>query len=95
MEMFSQLQLGSLETSLYKTICIQKKDHFRKHFSPIQHSVSTEGDTEILVYHIQLKLKSNKDWVVVKSDVENAFNLLERRHMLNQLLSSFRIYTGM
>ena len=72
-----------------KAICLEMKSQFSDHFSPIQHGVTAEGGVELLVQHIQALLDENADWVCLKTDVKNAFNSVSRRHLLEELLSSF------
>ena len=58
--------------------------------------------SERLVHHIQLLLESNPGWVILKSDVKNAFNSISRSHMLKEVRKSFpdiyhhvyQIYSG-
>ena len=57
-----------------KCICAQMKSEFSNFFSPLQHGVSTEGGTDLLLHHIQLLLEANSDWIVLKTDAKNAFN---------------------
>ena len=72
-----------------RAICQQKKELFSSFFCPIQHGVATECGTELIVHHIELLLQHNPDWVVLKSDVRNAFNSISRQQMLEQVVGSF------
>ena len=72
-----------------KSICVQKKDSFIQLFSPLQHGVATKGGTELLVHQVQLLLEENKDWIVLKSDMRNAFNSVSRSHLLNEVARAF------
>ena len=46
----------------------------------IQHGVATEGGaTELLAHHLQLLLVSHPEWIVLKTDVKNAFNSITQR----------------
>ena len=72
-----------------KTICCQLKGPFSNLFPPIQHKVSTEGATELVVNHIRLLLEATEDWVLHKADVENAVNSVRRSHLLQQVQKSF------
>ena len=54
--------------------CAQKKE-FSDFFSPLQYGVATEGGFELLVHQIQLLLESNKDWVLLKTNIKCAFTL--------------------
>ena len=65
------------------------KDTFADFFSPVQHGVSTECGTELLSHHVQLLLEANPDWVVLKSDVKNVFNSLDRCQLLKEVSLSF------
>ena len=72
-----------------KSICAQKKDSFAQFFSPLQHGVATKGGAELLVHQVQLLLEENKDWIVLKSDVRNAFNSVSRSHFLIEVARAF------
>ena len=72
-----------------KVICIQKKESFNSHFQPIQHGVAVKGGTELLIHHVSLLLESNPDWVLLKTDIKNAFNSLERASLMPQVAKSF------
>ena len=72
-----------------RAICVQMKNSFASFFCPIQHGVSTENGSELIIHHIELMLEHNPDWIVLKSDVKNAFNSINRHHLLNELRQSF------
>ena len=72
-----------------KALCLRMRDHFSDYFSPIQHGVSTACGSELLIHHIQLLLDQNADWVVLKTDVKNAFNSISRRAVADRLASHF------
>ena len=72
-----------------KVICRQKKESFATYFEPIQHGVAVEGGTERLVHHVNLLLESHDDWVLLKSDIKNAFNSIERALLLPMVKKSF------
>ena len=72
-----------------KVICNQLKSNFSDHFSPLQHGVAVEGGSEMLVHHIQLALESNPSWALLKTDMSNAFNSVNRSNLLQQVESSF------
>lgn len=59
------------------------------YFSPIQHGVATEGGSELIVHHIQLLLEKNPDWIMVKTDISNAFNSVDRASLLYAVSDSF------
>ena len=42
-----------------------------------------------VVHHVQLLLESNPEWIVLKTDVKNAFNSLDRTQLLQEVSSSF------
>ena len=75
-------------------ICAQMKSEFSNFFSLLQHGVSTEGGTDLLLHHIQLLLEANNDWIVLKTDAKNAFNSIHRSHLLQQVMKSFPILTN-
>ena len=77
-----------------KCICAQMKSEFSNFFSPLQHGVSTEGGTDLLLHHIQLLLEANNDWIVLKTDAKNAFNSIHRSHLLQQVMKSFPTLTN-
>ena len=62
---------------------------FNSHFQPIQHGVAVKGGTELLIHHVSLLLESNPDWVLLKTDIKNAFNSLERTSLMPQIAKSF------
>ena len=70
---------------------------------PIQHGVATESGTVMLMQHIKLLLELHPSWVILKSDIKNAFNSMNRSHMLNQVSTSFpdifshafQVYSGL
>ena len=72
-----------------KAISLQKKKDFSEFFSSIQHGVSTKCGTELLANHVQLLLESHTEWIMLKTDVANAFNSLDRRQMLAKVAASF------
>ncbi len=72
-----------------KVICNQLKSNFADHLSPLQHGVAVEGGSEMLVHHIQLALESNPSWALLKTDMSNAFNSVNRSNLLQQVESSF------
>ena len=63
-------------------------------FSPLQHGVSTEGGTDLLLHHIQLLLETNSDWIVLKTGAKNAFNSVHCSHLLQHVMKSFPILTN-
>ena len=75
----------SLRRLTARAICLQMKDTFADFFSPVQHGVSTECGTELLSHHVQLLLEANPDWVVLKTDVKNAINSLDRCQLLKEV----------
>ena len=72
-----------------RAICFHMRNHFARFFAPIQHGVSTSNGSEILIHHIQLLLDRHPDWVVLKTDVRNAFNSISRRAIAERLLANF------
>ena len=62
---------------------------FSRFFSPIQHGVAAECGTELITHHIGLLLEHNPDWVVLKTDVKNAFNSISRQQIMEQVAKSF------
>ena len=77
----------SLRRITAKTICRQKRSCFSNFFQPAQHGVATECGLELLHHHIQLLLADNPHMIVLKTDVKNAFNLIHRSHLLEQVSS--------
>ena len=72
-----------------KVICQQKKESFTIFFSPLQHGVAVDGGSELLIHHISLLLESHPDWVLLKTDIKNAFNSVERAHLLPEVAKVF------
>ena len=72
-----------------RAICFQKRKEFADYFTPLQHGVSVEGGAELLVQQVQLLMEKHEDWILLKTDVKNAFNSVSRSHLLNQVLTTF------
>ena len=72
-----------------KTLCLQKKESFSSFLSPLQHGVAVEGGPELIVHHISLLLESNPDWVILKTNLKNAFNSVLRSHLLPEVAKAF------
>ena len=70
-------------------ICVQKKEAFANYFTPIHHGVLVQNGTELVAHHIGLMLEVNQDWIVLKSDVRNAFNSISKCDMLNEVCKAF------
>ena len=51
--------------------------------------MATEGGVELIVHHAQDLIKQHPDWVILKSDIKNAFNSISRQHMIQQLCNHF------
>ena len=68
-----------------KALRQQKKLLFSSFFSPIQHGVATSGGSEMLVNHIRLLLEVNPKWVLIKSDIKNAFKSVRRSVILQEV----------
>ena len=72
-----------------KVICSEKQPEFHSFFCPIQHGVATEGGVELIVHQAQALIEQHPDWVILKSDIKNAFNSISRQHMLQKVCSHF------
>ena len=72
-----------------RAICFQKRKEFADYFTPLQRGVSVEGGAELLVQQVQLLMEKYEDWILLKTDLKNAFNLVSRSHLLNQVLITF------
>ncbi|XP_062510478.1 uncharacterized protein LOC134186508 [Corticium candelabrum] len=70
------------------------KSEFSNFFSPLQHGVSTEVGTDLLLHHIQILLEANSDWIALKTDAKNAFTSIHRSHLPQQVMKSFHILTN-
>jgi hypothetical protein len=70
------------------TLVIQFMDTFVEHFNPHQFGVTTRDGCEIMVHGIRTMLNLHLDWVVLKVDVYNAFNLMSRSDIFQELLFS-------
>ena len=51
--------------------------------------MSTKCGTELIAHHISLTLESNPNWIVLKSDVKNAFNSVSRDQIMEQVSLTF------
>ena len=51
--------------------------------------MSTKCGTELIAHHISLTLESNPNWIVLKSDVKNAFNSVSRDQIMEQFSLTF------
>ena len=72
-----------------KTLCLQKKESFSSFLSPLQHGLAVEGGPKLIVHHISLLLESNPDWVILKTDLKNAFNSVSQSHLLPEVAKAF------
>ena len=72
-----------------KVLCLQKKESFAAYFSPLQHGVAIEGGSELLLHHLSVLAEAHPDWVVLKTDLKNAFNSVERSHLLPEVAKIF------
>ena len=72
-----------------KVLCLQKKESVAAYFSPLQHGVAVEGGSELLLHHINLLIESHPNWVVLKTDLKNAFHSVERALLLPEVAKSF------
>ncbi len=68
------------------TLVIQFKGTFAKHFSFHQFGVVTHDGCEKMVHGIWTMLNLHLDWVVLKVDVYNAFNLMSWSENFQKLL---------
>ena len=80
----SRILFADLQPGLF----VHKKE-FTEVFCPIQHGVSTKCGTELIVHHISLTLESNPNWIVLKSDVKNAFNSVSQDQIMEQFSLTF------
>ena len=51
--------------------------------------MSTKCGTELIAHHISLTLESNPNWIVLKSNVKNAFNSISRDQIMEQVSLTF------
>ena len=72
-----------------KVICSEKQTEFHSFFCSIQHGVTTKGGVELIVHQAQALIEQHPDWVILKSDIKNAFNSISRQHMLHQVCNHF------
>ena len=72
-----------------RTICSQLKVLFGNFFAPLQHGIAKDGGVDLLLHHVQMLLESNDGWVVLKTDAKNAFNSVNRLHLLKQVSVNF------
>ncbi len=59
-----------------RTLAIQFKDTFAKHFNSHQFGVVTSSGCKIMVHGVKVMLDLHLDWVVLYVDVQNDFNLV-------------------
>jgi hypothetical protein len=70
--------------------CFQFCNAFATHFSPHQFEVVIKGGCETIVHNIRCTLDLHTDWVVLKLNVANAFNLVLR----GVIFQEFRVAYG-
>jgi hypothetical protein len=59
-------------------LCFQFRDAFATHFSLHQFGIAAKGECETMIHGIMCILDLHLDWVVLQLDVGNAFNLVSR-----------------
>ncbi len=67
------------------TLAIQFKNILVEHFNLHQFSVMTHDRCEIMVHGIWMILDLDPNWVVLRMDVHNAFNLMSRSAIFQEL----------
>ncbi len=67
-------------------LCFQFYDTFATHFSPHQFRVVTKGSYEVVIHDIRCTLDLHPNWVVLQLDMANAFNLVSRKAIFQELL---------
>ena len=72
-----------------RAICFQKGKEFADYFTTLQHGVSVEKGAKLLVLQVQFLMEKHEDWILLKTDVKNAFNSVSRSHLLKQVLTTF------
>ena len=78
--------MSACDASLQKLFVYRRKNHLPL---PIQHGVAVDGGLELLIHHISLLLESHPDWVLLKTDIRNAFNSVQRAHLLPEVKKAF------
>jgi hypothetical protein len=68
------------------TLVIQFRDIFAEHFNFHEFGVATHDGCEKMVHGIQTILNLHLDWVVLKVDVYNTFNLMSWLDIFQELL---------
>ena len=51
--------------------------------------MATEGGSELVTHNAQILLDANPNWVLLQTEMSNAFNSVSRSHLLNQVTGHF------
>ncbi len=68
-----------------RILCLQFCNAFTTHFSPHQFRVAIKGGCEAIIHDISCTLDLHLDWVVLQLDMANAFNLVSRGVIFQEL----------
>jgi hypothetical protein len=60
------------------SFCLQFHEAFATHFSPHQFGIATKGGYEAIIHGTKCTMYLHPNWVVIKLNVVNAFNLVLR-----------------
>jgi hypothetical protein len=66
-------------------LCLQFHDAFVAHFSSHQFGIATKGGCKTMIHGIMCILDLHLDWVVLQLDVGNAFNLVSKGVIFQEL----------
>ena len=75
-----------------KCACHTMKEKFQAFFSPVQLGVGVKGGAETIVHAVEHQILKNKnvaDYVLLKIDLENAFNRVDRTKFLEFVKEKF------
>jgi hypothetical protein len=68
---------------------LQLRDRFQQHFAPLQYGVATPGGCEAIVAGIRAYIKREPQSLVLRVDLANAFNEVDRVAMFEELRDHF------
>ena len=83
------IAIGEVLTRLIgRAIVVQIRDALQSILVPFQYGFAVPGGAEAVVHGIRAALAAQPDWVILKVDVANAFNSINRSSFFNALLEN-------
>ena len=83
------IAIGEVLTRLIgRAIVVQIRDALQDILLPFQYGFAVPGGAEAVVHGIRAALAARPDWVILKVDVANAFNSINRSAFFNALLEN-------